>query len=262
MIDYLKINKEAWNNRVHIHVKSKFYNLEALMKGELSLPSLDIKLLGNINGKKVLHLQCHFGMDTISLARLGAKATGVDFSEKAIQKAEELSQKLQMDTKFICSDIYSLPEVINEQFDVIYTSYGVINWLPDLDRWGEIISQLLKPSGKFVMVEFHPVLWMFDEGFKNIIYGYSSKEPYIMEESTYTDNGNEIKSKVVTWNYGLSEPINGLTKNSIFIEAMNEYYYSPFNLFASMVETGKNTFQITEKKDKIPLTYSLIGKKL
>lgn len=262
MINYLEINKEAWNNRVDIHVQSKLYNLDALLNGELSLPSLDVKLLGNIQGKKVLHLQCHFGMDTISLARLGAEVTGVDFSEKAIQKAEELSQKLQINTNFICSDIYSLPEVIHEQFDVIYTSYGVISWLPDLDKWGKIISLLLKPSGKFIMVEFHPVLWMFDETFQNIRYSYSRKEPYVMKESTYTENGSELKNKVVTWNYGLSEPINGLTKNGLFIEEIKEYYYSPFNLFASMIGVGKDKFQLIGQEDKIPLTYSLIGKKL
>lgn len=262
MINYLKINKDAWNNRVDIHVKSKLYNLRALMNGESSLPALDVRLLGNIKGKSILHLQCHFGMDTISLAKLGAKATGVDFSEKAIQKAEELNHRLQLNANFICCDIYSLPEVINNKFDIIYTSYGVINWLPDLDKWGKVISLLLKPSGKFIMVELHPILWMLDETFENIVYSYSRKEPYIMEESTYTDNGDKIKDKVVTWNYGLSEPINGLVKNGIFIEEMNEYYYSPFNLFASMTETNKNEFQIIGKENKIPLTYSVVGRKL
>lgn len=136
MENYLDINKAAWNNRVDIHIESEFYELTRLINGELSLPSLDIKLLGDIKGKSILHLQCHFGMDTISLAKLGANVTGVDFSEKAIARAEELSNQLQVEVSYICCDIYSLPDIINEQFDIIYTSYGVINWLPDLNRWG------------------------------------------------------------------------------------------------------------------------------
>ncbi|WP_101690216.1 class I SAM-dependent methyltransferase [Dysgonomonas massiliensis] len=262
MENYLDINKAAWNNRVDIHIESEFYELIRLINGELSLPSLDIKLLGDIKGKSILHLQCHFGMDTISLAKLGANVTGVDFSEKAIAKAKELSNQLQIEVSYICCDIYSLPDMINEQFDIIYTSYGVINWLPDLNRWGKVISALLKPSGRFIMVEFHPILWMFDETFQNILYSYSRKEPYITEESTYVGDAGEAVDKVVTWNYGLSEPINNLTKNGIHIEGMDEYFYSPFNLFSSMIEIEKDRFQIAGQENKIPITYSLIGKKL
>lgn len=262
MKDYLDINRKAWNNRVDTHVNSQFYKLDEFLQGESSLPSLDLGLLGNIKGKRVLHLQCHFGMDTISLARLGASVTGVDFSDKAIEKANELRDLLQVRANFICCDIYQLPDFINDKFDIIYTSYGVISWLDNLNQWGKVISSLLKPAGKFVLVEFHPMLWMFNDEFEHIKYSYSQKEPYVMEESTYTENGNGIINKTVSWNYGLSEPINGLIKNNIYIKEIKEYFYSPVNLFNTMIEVGKDKFQIKGIENKIPIIYSIVGEKV
>lgn len=261
MENYLEINRKAWNNRVDIHVNSSFYDMDSFLRGKSSVPSLDMELLGDIKEKSILHLQCHFGMDTLSLSREGAKVTGVDFSEKAIAKAKEIRDKLQIDADFICCDISNLPEIINEQFDIVYTSYGVINWLSDLDKWGKTISTLLKPGGKFVLVEFHPILWMFDEKFKHIKYKYSRTEPYTVEESTYTEQGNKTIDKTVTWNYGLSEPINGLAKNQIRIEEVNEHYYSPVNLFGNMIEFEKNRYYIKGLEDKIPITYSIVASK-
>lgn len=167
-----------------------------------------------------------------------------------------------MDTNFICCDALELPQYLNETFDIVYTSYGVINWFPDLQEWGKVISTMLKPQSKFIMVEFHPVLWMLDEQFKQIEYPYSRKEPFIMDEPTYTDNGEKTIDRVVTWNYGLSEPINGLVQNSISIQEFNEYYYSPFNLSANMIETTPGQYKVKGLEDKIPITYSIIGKKM
>ena len=262
MKGYLDINREAWNNRVDTHVNSQLYELDEFFQGKSSLPSLDLDLLGDIRGKRVLHLQCHFGMDTISLARLGAKVVGIDFSDKAIEKAKELRDSMQVDADFICCDIYQLQDYVNDQFDIVYTSYGVISWLDSLDRWAEVISSFLKPKGKFVLIEFHPILWMFDDKFKQLKYPYSQKEPYVMEESTYTENGGEIVNKTVSWNYGLSEPVNSLIKNDIHIKEINEYFYSPINLFNTMIETKKNEFQIKSLENKIPITYSIIGRKI
>ncbi|RNC65393.1 bifunctional 2-polyprenyl-6-hydroxyphenol methylase/3-demethylubiquinol 3-O-methyltransferase UbiG [Proteiniphilum sp. X52] len=259
MENYLEINRKAWNNRVDTHVNSSFYDMDSFLRGASSVPSLDRKLLGDIQQKSILHLQCHFGMDTLSLSREGAKVTGADFSEKAIAKAKELRDQLQVDADFICCDVYDLPEIAKEPFDMVYTSYGVVNWLPDLDKWGKTISALLKPGGKFVMVEFHPVLWMFDENFQHIMYAYSRTEPYTAEEPTYTEQGNGTADKTVTWNYGLSEPLNGLAKNRIRIEEVNEHYHSPFNLFGNMIELEKGRYHIKGLEDKIPVTYSIVA---
>ncbi len=261
MKNFLEINKKAWNNRVDVHLQSGFYEFDSFLNGKTSLPSLDIELLGDIRGKSILHLQCHFGMDTLSMVRMGADVTGVDFSDVAIDKAKELSRKLNIEADFICCDVLELPKYLNETFDIVYTSYGVINWLSELQQWGKVIAAMLKPQGKFIMIEFHPVLWMLDEHFKQLEYPYSRKEPFAMDEPTYTDNGEKTIDKVITWNYGLSEPINGLVQNGIAIQEFNEYYYSPFNLLSNMIETNPKQFKIKGLEDKIPITYSIIGRK-
>ncbi len=170
--DYLAINKNTWNTKTPVHLNSEFYGLEEFIKGKTSLKQIELDLLGEVKGKKILHLQCHFGQDTLSLARMGAEVTGVDFSDTAIKEANLLTQKINQSARFICCDVYSLPEHLDEEFDLVYTSYGTIGWLPDLNKWAQIIHRFLKPGGKFVFVEFHPVVWMFDDNFKEIKYNY------------------------------------------------------------------------------------------
>ena len=148
-----------------------------------------------------------------------------------------------------------------QQFDIVYTSYGVVNWLPDLIQWGQVISQMLKDGGKFVIVEFHPVLWMFDENFSQVRYAYSRKEPYIVEEATYTDSETNNRQKTVTWNHGLAEVINGLLCNGLQIQSFGEYDYSPFNLFGNMIAEKNGTFKIAGKNDEIPMLFSVIASK-
>ena len=158
--NYIELNRESWNNRVEPHLKSEFYNLELFLKGKNSLNEIELNLLGEIKGKSILHLQCHFGQDTISLSRLGAKVTGVDLSDKSIEKARELATQTNSDAQFICCDLYDLPNHLDQQFDFVFSSYGTIGWLPDLDKWAKVISSFLKPTGKFIFVEFHPVVWL------------------------------------------------------------------------------------------------------
>ena len=163
--NYIEINKQAWNKKTDMHIKSDFYDIDGFLNGNSSLNEIELKLLGNIKSKSILHLQCHFGQDTISLTRLGAIATGIDLSDNAINQAILLSEKTNTKVDFISCDIYDLPKHLDKQFDIVFTSYGAIGWLPDLDKWGQIISKFLKPNGKFVFVEFHPVVWMFDYNF-------------------------------------------------------------------------------------------------
>lgn len=149
MDNYLKINKETWNKKVEVHLKSDFYFVDEFIKGKNSLNPIELSILGNIQGKNILHLQCHFGQDSISLSRLGGKVIGVDLSDKAIEAAWDLARKTNNNTEFICSDIYELPEKLHQKFDIVYTSYGTIGWLPDLDRWAKVISHFLKPKGQY-----------------------------------------------------------------------------------------------------------------
>jgi len=156
MMDYLKTNKDAWNNRTNIHLKSEFYDVTSFKAGKCSLNPIELTQLGNVKGKSLLHLQCHFGQDSLSWARSGAKVTGVDLSSTAIEKAKELNDALQLDATFIESDVYAFGEENEQLFDVVYTSYGVLCWLPDLDRWAQTIYNALKIGGDFHLVECQP----------------------------------------------------------------------------------------------------------
>ncbi len=258
MDNYIEINRNLWNKRTQIHVDSEFYDVDSFKKGKDSLNSIEIELLEDIRGKSVLHLQCHFGLDTISLSRRGAIATGVDFSEKAIAKAREINESLGTDVKFIESDIYKLPDILDEKFDIVFTSYGVVGWLPVMRKWAEVISHFLKPSGKFVFVEFHPVVWMFSYDFKRIDYNYMDLAPIVEElEGTYTDGENKIKEKSICWNHGLSTVLNSIIKAGLTIHDFEEYNYSPYNCFENTVKISENKFQIKGLEGKIPMVYSL-----
>jgi 2-polyprenyl-3-methyl-5-hydroxy-6-metoxy-1,4-benzoquinol methylase len=156
MEKYYEVNRKRWNELVDIHVKSDEYDLEGFIAGKNSLHSIELEALGDVSGKSLLHLQCHFGLDTLSWGRLGARVTGVDFSETAIELARSLAARIGVDAEFICSNVYDFPKHLDGKFDVVFTSYGALCWLHDMEAWAEIVSRYLRPGGTFFMAEFHP----------------------------------------------------------------------------------------------------------
>lgn len=260
--DYIALNKNTWNNKTEVHIASEFYDMKGFLEGKSTLNSIELELLGDISNKKILHLQCHFGQDTMTFARMRAQATGIDFSEKAIEKATEFSKQLNLDTTFICCDIYEAPKYLKDQFDIVFTSYGTIGWLPDLDKWAKVVSQFLKPGGQFIMADFHPVVWMYDNDFKEVFYSYFNIEPIVEDESgTYADRYSEIEAKTITWNHPISETLNALITNGIELNSFNEYDYSPYNCFNNTEEFEPNKFRIKTFENKIPMVYSIKGTK-
>lgn len=260
--DYSTINKSTWDDKVDVHMASDFYDMNGFLKGKTTLNDIELELLGDVSGKKILHLQCHFGQDTLSLAKMGAEVTGVDFSEKAIAKARALTQTLNLKAQFVCCDVYDTPKYIHEKFDIVFTSYGTIGWFPDLDKWAKIISQLLKPGGKFVMADFHPVVWMFDNDFKEIFYNYFNTEAIIEDESgTYAEKEAPITTQSITWNHPVSELLNALISNGLELNCYNEFDYSPYNCFNQTEEFEPNKFRIKHLENKIPMVYSLSATK-
>ncbi|MBW7870507.1 MAG: methyltransferase domain-containing protein [Flavobacteriia bacterium] len=256
--NYIEINRQSWNKRTEVHLKSAFYDLDNFLKGKSSLNDIELNLLGDIKGKSVLHLQCHFGQDSISLGRLGADVTGVDLSDKSIDSAKQLAKQTDSNAKFICCNIYDLPEHLNQKFDIVFTTYGTIGWLPDLDRWAKIISKFLKPGGKFVFAEFHSVVWMFDDHFEKIGYNYFNSGPIAETQTgTYADRDAELTLSGVSWNHGISEVLNSLINNGLEINSFDEYDYSPYNCFEKTVEFEPGKFRIKHLENKIPMVYSI-----
>ncbi|RAI98440.1 methyltransferase family protein [Chitinophaga skermanii] len=260
--NFLDLNKQAWNDKVAVHFQSDFYNMPAFLAGQTSLQPIELALLGDVKGKKILHLQCHFGQDTLSLQRLGAQATGVDFSEKAIEKAREVNTQLGLNAQFICCDIYTLPAHLNEQFDIVFTSYGTIGWLPDLDKWAGVVQHFLKPGGQFVFAEFHPFIWTLDDTFEKIHYHYFNVEEIVENVSgTYTDRDAPLQAKTISWNHPLSEVLTALMQQGLQLTSFLEYDYSPYNCFPGMTEFAPHQFRFNSHGSKVPYVYALTAVK-
>lgn len=259
-MNYFEINKESWNEFTPSHVDSDFYDVESFKNGVSSLNHIELEGIGEVSGKDLLHLQCHFGMDTLSLARLGANVTGVDLSDVAIQVAKDLSSELNIPANFINSNVYDLDLHLDRKYDVIYTSYGVLNWLEDLDQWAELVHRFLKPNGVFFIVEFHPFIYTLDHQDMKIKKSYFKTGPLesIADES-YTDGSKTDKKnlKYVEWNHSLSEVISSLRKTGLQLESFNEYPYQVYNCFDHMAEIEKGKWVFEQYGDKIPYLYSL-----
>ncbi len=258
MDNYIEINKKSWNSRVDTHVASEFYDMENFLNGKNSLKSIELNLLGDLKGKKVLHLQCHFGQDSISLARMGAEVVGIDLSDKAIDKASEIAHKLNANARFIQADIYDLKNHLNEEFDIVFTSYGTIGWLPDINRWADIVSHFLKPGGQFVFVEFHPVVWMFDDAFEKVAYNYFNVEAIIENETgTYADRTANIEQSYIMWNHDLGEVLTALIASGLEIKQFQEFDYSPYNCFQGTEKVEEDKYIIKHLGNRIPMVYAL-----
>ncbi|WP_347372988.1 class I SAM-dependent methyltransferase [Aequorivita sp. Q41] len=243
-------NKNTWNKKVAVHASSEFYNLKDFKEGKSSLNKYELKALGTISGKKMLHLQCHFGQDTLSLSRMGAKCTGVDISDEAINLAKNLNTELKQDAQFVCCNVLDTSKHISEKFDIIFTSYGTIGWLPDLQPWAKMISERLKPGGFFYIVEFHPIAWMFDYTVSPPLmkYGYHQKEAVYEEyEGTYANPDSKILSKEYGWNHSLGEVITSLCEAGLYVEYLKEHDASPYDIFPGLEKNREGMFALKTK---------------
>jgi len=265
MDDYRDTNRKLWQKYVEINSKSDYYRLTEFMAGENSLHELERTEVGGVAGKSLLHLQCHFGMDTLSWARLGAQVTGMDFSEKAIHLAGSLADELHLPAKFICSDLYELPAHLQGQFDIVFTSYGVLTWLPDITRWAQIAASYVRPGGFFYMVEFHPFAQAFDDSTPgmNIRYPYFHAGPFTGEvDCSYADANAKIDPiETVEWNHPLSEVVTALIQAGLQIEFLHEFPYSVYQQLASLHETNERLYVFPDEEAPVPLMYSIRARK-
>jgi len=255
--DYFEMNRVGWDKRAAAHFDSSFYDLPGFLAGQTSLRGIELAELDDVSGQSLLHLQCHFGMDTLSWARMGAICTGVDISPVAIDKARALAQTLTLDAEFVCTDVYSFQRSGASPYDIVFTSYGAICWLPDLRRWADIIASNLAVGGLFYIVDFHPIY--------DLLAGYSyftQVQPEVEEEGTYTENGAGVTAKLATWAHPMSSVINALINVGIQIERVSEFPFSPYNCFDGMVEREPGRFYLDHKGNDVPIVYSITGRKV
>lgn len=255
---FIETNRRAWNLRAEVHKSSAFYDVEGWKKGATSLNEIELREVGDVADKKLLHLQCHFGLDTLSWARLGARVTGCDFSDTAIGYARQLARESNPDARFVCCDLYDLPRHLRGKFDIVFSSYGVIGWLPDLERWAAVVAHFVKKGGFFYLAEFHPVVWMLDEKMEFIKYAYHNAGVITTEQTgTYADPAAAIQYTEYGWNHSLSEVINSLLRQGLQLEFLNEYPYSPYDCFDKTVRGADGHYRIQGLEDKIPMVYTL-----
>ncbi len=240
---YIDINQKTWDLRTPIHIKSSFYDNENFIKHQSSLKEIELSAIGKIKNKSLLHLQCHFGQDSISLANMGANVTAVDFSSIAINEAKLLAKQTSTNVNFVNCNVLDLE--LDSEFDIIFSSYGVLGWLPDLFKWGETISKHLKKGGLFLLTEFHP----FIELIKGNGYDYFFDEKPDIEESkgSYTDGGKNISTKTCWWNHSLTDIFQALENNGLKLTLFEEFDYCPYML-ENMIEKEKGKYVLEIRK--------------
>jgi ubiquinone/menaquinone biosynthesis C-methylase UbiE len=263
---YLETNRRHWDELVPIHLQSAYYDLEAFKAGKSSLHALELEELGQVAGKTMLHLQCHFGIDSLSWARRGAKVTGADFSSEAIAAAQRLASETGMEARFIESEVYSLPEKLDEQFDVVFTSYGVLSWLPDIRRWANVVALFLRPGGTFYVAELHPISGIFDTSAD----GLSVNGPYFCrgeplrfdDDGSYADlEANLTNRTTYSWPHPVSEVATALIAAGLRIEFIHEFPYSIERWLPFMERGGDGYYHMPEPMPSIPLLYSIRANK-
>jgi 2-polyprenyl-3-methyl-5-hydroxy-6-metoxy-1,4-benzoquinol methylase len=262
MNDYIKSNRELWNAWTRVHVTSKLYDVEGFKRGENRLDEVVREGVGDVRGKSLLHLQCHFGLDTLSWARLGARVTGADFSGEAISTARELAHELGFDANFVCANIYDLPNVLTGKFDIVFTSHGVLTWLPDLNAWARVIAHFLKPGGFFFVAEGHPFAYVFDDENPDdlrVRYSYFHvNEPGKYEvHGSYADRTADIHGTEYAWTHSIGDVINALIRTGLHIEELCEYPFNAWQMLPFMEQDAAGWWRLPERFPQIPLMFSL-----
>lgn len=258
MRDYSLINKAWWNSAAPVHARSKLYGLESFKKGKTSLQKTEIEELGNVKGKTLLHLLCHFGMDTLSWARRGAIVTGVDISDTSIKLARKLSREINVKGAFICSDVYNLPQKLDKKFDIIFASYGAILWLSNIKKFAKIVKNFLNDDGVFYVIDLHPFTNILSSEFE-LAYKYFEHGPHLDDsDGTYSDWNEAIKGETYFWDYTLGDIVNAFVKEGFKIEYMHEFPYTMYEQFPGLMEKNKKgQYVLKNKKLQIPLLFSL-----
>jgi SAM-dependent methyltransferase len=272
--DYREINRANWNERVPAHAASPNYAVASFAEDPSFLSGVvrfDLPRLGDVRGLDGVHLQCHIGTDTVSLARLGARMTGLDFSAPALEQGRRLAEVAGLDVEFVESDLYGAPDVLGrERFDLVYTGIGALCWLPDIRRWGEVVGSLLRPGGRLFIREGHPVLWALSEprpdGLMVLEQPYFERpEPDVWEQGgTYVETDQVFTQNVsYSWNHGLGEIVTALLDAGLELTALEEHDSVPWEAMpAQMEQIGGGEFRLADRPERVPHSYTLQARRV
>ena len=258
--EQMRANRELWDTMTPIHVRSEMYDVEGFKAGGCPLGQVELDEVGDVSGRSLLHIQCHFGLDTMAWARRGAKVTGVDFSEKAIAEASRIAAELDIPVEFICCNIYDRPEHLSGEFDVVYASRGVLHWVPDKPGWAKVASHFLKPGGVFYVFEFHPFAYVFDDEAEEprvkLPY-FKTGEPLRFEGGTTYASGDTFEPKVsYEWPFPLCEVVSSLAAEGLRIEFLHEFPFCNYKSHPWLVKGEDGLWRCREKPD-LPLMFSI-----
>jgi SAM-dependent methyltransferase len=266
--EHATANLANWESRVGIHARSRTYDLEAFASDPEHLSGVvdfDRERLGDLTGLDAVHLQCHIGTDTVSLARLGARVTGVDFSPAALEVARGLAASASVDARFVQSDVYEAPGTLGgEQFDLVYTGVGALNWLPDVRRWARVVVDLLRPGGRLHLYEGHPMLGTLDDERDDELLVvrfpyFETKEPTRWESTeTYTDGDAVVDSPVTyEWAHGLGEVVQAVLDAGLEVTGLEEHRTLEWPFFSWMEPAGGGRYRLPTGPELLPLMYTL-----
>ncbi len=261
MDERIAANRRVWDEWARINQDSALYDAAAFKAGQTSLKPIELEEVGSVAGKTLLHLQCHFGQDTLSWARMGARVTGVDLSPEAIRRARALAADLNIDARFICSDVLALDALGDEKFDIVFVSYGALIWLPDLDRWAETVARHLKPGGMFHLVEFHPAIGMLDDPATGIGGSYFRGDVLSFETTSSYAGGTHAPMTSYEWQFTIADVVTALLKAGLTLRSLREFPYCVHNCWPFLMESAPGQFVVKHHPGKLPLLFSIAAQK-
>lgn len=259
--DPVAANRRLWDRWTEVHADSDFYDVEAFLAGACTLQEIELAEVGDVGGRDLLHLQCHFGLDTLSWSRRGARATGVDFSPRAIERARRLAAETGLDARFLCRDVYDLPAELAGAFDVVFASYGVLWWLPDLPRWAAAAARCLRPGGFLYLAEFHPLTCCLDDDGALAWDLYFRGSGPVVDEAppSYADPDARPArgERAAGWPYPLGEVVSALLAAGLRLDAMTELDWSPVGCFPFLEESSPGRWTVRGTDARLPLVVTL-----
>jgi SAM-dependent methyltransferase len=263
--DRLAANRRNWDERVGVHTASRFYDVEGWLARRPGPRPREVDALGDAAGLDLVHLQCHFGLDTLAWADAGARVTGLDFSAEAIRAAEDLAQRAGLEDRssFVCADVYDAAEVLAPQtFDIVYVSLGALNWLPHVGRWADQVVALARPGGRLYLHEIHPAAWSLDREVPTLMYTYFEEtEPFVDDTGdTYADADRRMaNSRNYQWNHSVGEVTTALIQRGMRIDRLVEHDWTVEKQFPWLVESSPKHWTAGPGQPRLPLTYTVVA---